>query len=72
MDNTGDCFLKDEKFEKWYDIQGLEKDSSPLFVCSGIPGAGKSVMRYVMILAAVVNDQKEPRLQLQIFLLVFN
>ncbi|CCX07110.1 Similar to hypothetical protein AOR_1_932164 [Aspergillus oryzae RIB40]; acc. no. XP_003189429 [Pyronema omphalodes CBS 100304] len=49
MDNTGDCFLKDEKFEKWYDIQGLEKDSSPLFVCSGIPGAGKSVMSSLVI-----------------------
>ena len=44
-ENAGAWLLKHESFSKWRDSQTLEEDGH-VFCCYGIPGAGKTVIRY--------------------------
>ena len=43
--NTGTWLLGLESFSQWQDMNSLEENRH-VFCCYGIPGAGKTVMRY--------------------------
>ena len=44
-ENAGTWLLRLESFIKWRDSQTIE-DNGHVFCCYGIPGAGKTVIRY--------------------------
>lgn len=46
LDNTGNWLLQHNRFEAWRD--GRETGNR-ILCCYGMPGAGKTVMRYVVI-----------------------
>lgn len=49
LKGTGTWFLETGEYEKWCNSDDSVDDGfSPVLGCYGIPGAGKSVMRYVI------------------------
>ncbi|KAI5817800.1 hypothetical protein BZA77DRAFT_365727, partial [Pyronema omphalodes] len=44
LENTGDWFLHEPEFQAWRNSESVDGNDSSVLVCSGIPGAGKSVM----------------------------
>jgi hypothetical protein len=49
LNGTGRWFLETAEYEKWCNSDDSVDDGiSPVLGCYGIPGAGKSVMRYVI------------------------
>ena len=45
-ENAGTWLLRLESFRRWRDSQTLEEEGGHVFCCYGIPGAGKTVIRY--------------------------
>ena len=53
--NTGTWLLKLESFNKWQDISSIEGNGR-VFCCYGMPGAGKTVIRYGSRYSIVFNE----------------
>jgi hypothetical protein len=49
LPDTGEWFLQLDKFRNWCDSQ-ITGDSGTVLTCYGIPGAGKTMIRYVCII----------------------
>jgi hypothetical protein len=49
LEHTGMWFLRRAEFESWRtgDSNGPGGFYNPILACYGIPGAGKSIMRYI-------------------------
>jgi hypothetical protein len=47
LEGTGGWFLEKHEYQQWCDGTTSNEGFSPLLVCPGIPGAGKSVIWYV-------------------------
>ena len=44
--NAGSWLLQLESFRKWRDSNSVKEENSRVFCCYGIPGAGKTVIKY--------------------------
>ncbi|KAI5811817.1 hypothetical protein BZA77DRAFT_270912, partial [Pyronema omphalodes] len=49
LEGTGDWFLREPAFEKWRDCESDDGNKGSVLACSGIPGAGKSVICSLVI-----------------------
>jgi hypothetical protein len=44
LEGTGNWFLLQPEFQKWRDSKSDDDSNGSILACSGIPGAGKSVI----------------------------
>jgi len=48
LENTCTWLLEDERYRHWWGIDSTAPDNDRVLCCYGIPGAGKTVMRFVV------------------------
>jgi len=66
LKNTGTWLLQHHRFQKWLESDGTgETHSDRILCCYGLPGAGKTVMRYVFILPLIMK--KSPLTSLALY-----